>query len=64
MPKLKTDPLLSARVRAIAEQIGAGANSRPPQKAPTMLKVPLDQISDDGINLSLSLTGAHLCIKI
>lgn len=60
----RKDPLLSAKVRAIAEQIGAGKHEAPPRKAPTMFKIPLEAIEDEGLNLSLSMTGSHLCIKI
>lgn len=60
----KNDRLLSAKVRAIAEQIGAGKNEAPPEKAPMMLRIPLEQIGEDGLSLSLSLTGTHFCIKV
>lgn len=56
--------LLGAKVRAIAEQIGAGKHEAPKTKAPTMLKIPLDAISEEGINLRISMTGTHFCIKI
>lgn len=60
----KHDPLLGAKVRAVAELIGAGKHAAPPRKAPTTLRIPLEQIEDGGLNLSLSMTGSHLCIKI
>lgn len=58
------DRLMSARVRAIAEQLQDGKNEAPPQKAPTMLRIPLEQIGEEGVCLSLSLTGTHFCIKV
>lgn len=60
----KHDPFLSAKVRAIAEQIGAGRNEAPPKKAATLLKIPLEEIGEEGLNLSLSMTGTHFVIKI
>lgn len=57
-------PLLGAKVRAIAEHIGAGKHEAPKQKGPTTLKIPLEAISEEGINLRLSMTGTHFCIKI
>lgn len=60
----KHDRLTSAKVRAIAEQLQNGKNEAPPQKAPTMLKIPLEQIGEEGLCLSLSLTGTHFCIKV
>lgn len=60
----KADPFLSAKVRAIAEQIGAGQHEAPSRKAATILKMPLEQIGEDGVNLSLSMTGTHFIIKI
>lgn len=60
----RKDSLLSAKVRAIAEQIGAGANEALPKRAPTLLKIPLSEIGEDGIHLGLSMTGTHFCIKL
>lgn len=60
----KPDVLISAKVRAMAEMIGAGRNEAPRTKAHTMLKIPLEEIGEDGINLGISETGTHFCIKI
>lgn len=61
----KTDPFLSARVRAIAEEMHKGGqHETPPKKGATILKVPLEQVGEEGINLSLSMTGTHFVIKI
>lgn len=60
----KNDRLRSAKIRAIAEQMQDGQNEAPPQKAPTMLRIPLEQIGEEGLCLSLSLTGTHFCIKV
>lgn len=61
----KTDPFLSAKVRAIAEEMHKGGqHEAPPKKAATILKIPLQEIGEDGLNLSLSMTGTHFVIKI
>lgn len=62
--RARKDALLGARVRAIAEQIGAGKQEAPPTRAPTILKIPLSEIGQDGIHLGLSMTGTHFCIKL
>jgi len=61
----KVDPFLSARVRAIAEEMHKGGQHEAPVKrAATVLKVPLEDIGEEGLNLSLSMTGTHFIIKI
>lgn len=64
MASKPVDDLLSAKVRAIAEMIGAGKNEAPPPRARTMLKIPIEEIGEDGVNLAISMTGTHFCIKI
>lgn len=61
----KVDPFLSAKVRAIAEEMHKGGqHETQPKRAATVLRVPLEEIGEDGLNLSLSMTGTHFVIKI
>lgn len=61
----KTDPFLSARIRAIAEQIHQGGlHEALPKRALTLVRIPLEQIGEEGINLNISDTGAHVVIKM
>lgn len=60
----KVDPLFSAKVRAIAEGLGAGKNEAPPAKALSIFRIPLEAVGEDGINLNLSETGAHFIIRM
>lgn len=61
----KADPFLSARVRAIAETIHQGGlHERLPKRSLTLVRIPLAQIGEEGINLNLSDTGCHMIIKM
>ncbi len=61
----KPDPLLTARVRAIAEAIHAGGmHESLPKRTPTTVRIPLEQIGEEGINLNLSETGCHFVIRM
>lgn len=61
----KTDPFLSARVRAIAEKIHQGGlHESLPKRTATTVRIPLEQIGEEGINLNLSETGCHFILRM
>lgn len=65
MPSIvRKHPLLGAKVRQMAESMIDPTNKAPELKPATVLKIPLEQVSASGINLGLSETGTHFCIKI
>lgn len=56
--------LIGQRIRAMVDGEGVNKAEAPPKRPPTLLKIPLEDIDEEGLNLSISMTGTHLCIKI